>query len=374
LGLLYWANNGLIARQFRLPQSGGGLWRRDRRAAGLGLHAGGADGHRMVAVQLQAGPEKPGRARDHRGQLAHVVKELDSANIRLERLNRMLVLARAEAEDAKEARNRFALAISHELRTPLNFIISFSEIMVKTPLTYAPLTRWPAGLYDDIQEIYRSSKHLMRLVNDVLDLGQIENMRMNLIKEWISLAQIVSEAGMIQRAFDLKNMDLNIEIEPDLPLVFVDRTRIRQVLLNLVNNSLRFTDQGSVTLRLHAARRTNTLLVLRGRYRHRHCARKISRASLKSFQQVSKDSWRRREGDRAGHPDQQAVYRAARRADVGGKRAGQRHPFLLYHPVNYQRFNPGGLDKDREDRYWQALKDRAEKASTSCFLQRPGGR
>src|SRR4029453_19378421 len=163
--------------------------------------------------------------------------------------------------EAKDARNRFSLAISHELRTPLNFIISFSEIMTNNPETYAALTRWPANLYDDIREIYRSSNHLMRLVNDVLDLGQIENLRMNLIKEWVSLAQVISEvAGMVQRAFDLKGIELCAEVEPDLPLVFVDRTRIRQVLLNLINNSLRFTDQGSVTLRLRR-HEDNTLLV-----------------------------------------------------------------------------------------------------------------
>ena len=116
--------------------------------------------------------------RQRRAELASLVKELDRAYHSLERANHMLVLARAEAEEARDARNRLALAVSHELRTPLNFIIGFSELMVNSPDTYADLERWPPGLYEDVQEIHRSSTHLLRLVNDVLDLGQIESLQM----------------------------------------------------------------------------------------------------------------------------------------------------------------------------------------------------
>jgi signal transduction histidine kinase/CheY-like chemotaxis protein len=360
-GLLYWANHGLIAAPIsvalNLVVSFGGI------IAGL---IGWASMQAVLTVtewslySFKQARKNLDDARSHRGQLAHVVKELDSANIRLERLNRMLVLARAEAEDAKEARNRFALAISHELRTPLNFIISFSEIMVKTPMTYAALTRWPAGLYDDIQEIYRSSKHLMRLVNDVLDLGQIENMRMNLFKEWISLAHVVTEAAsMIQRAFDLKNVRLNIEIEPDLPLVFVDRTRIRQVLLNLVSNSLRFTDQGSVTLRLHR-HENNTLLVCVEDTGTGIAPEDIPRI-FEEFQQVSKESWRRSEGAGLGIPISKRFIELHGGQMWVESEQGKGTRFFFTLPVNVGADSTLWVDKDREDRYWQALKDRAEK-------------
>ncbi|RPJ48439.1 MAG: hypothetical protein EHM21_07670, partial [Chloroflexi bacterium] len=157
IGLVYWLNHGLVAAPpsptLSLVICVGGA------VAGL---IGWASMQAVLTVtewalySFRQADQRLRETRDHRGQLAHVVKELDSANIRLERLNNMLIVARAEAEEAKDARNRFALAISHELRTPLNFIISFSEIMVKSPATYAPLNRWPGGLYDDIQEIYRS--------------------------------------------------------------------------------------------------------------------------------------------------------------------------------------------------------------------------
>jgi signal transduction histidine kinase/CheY-like chemotaxis protein len=370
LGMLYWANNGLlvvpVSTSLNLVVAFGGV------IAGL---LGWTSMQAVLTVtewslysfkQAQNNLED---ARDHRGQLAHVVKELDSANIRLERLNRMLVLARAEAEDAKEARNRFALAISHELRTPLNFIISFSEIMVKTPATYATLTRWPAGLYEDIQEIYRSSQHLMRLVNDVLDLGQIENLRMNLIKEWISLSHIVGEAGsMVKRAFDLKNLELRMEIEPDLPLVFVDRTRIRQVLLNLINNSLRFTDQGSVTLRLSHSE-TNTLLICVEDTGTGIAAEDIPRI-FEDFHQVSKDSWRRREGTGLGIPISKKFIELHGgqmwvESEVG---VGTRFYFTI--PLTSGNGAVVLMDKERDDQYWNAMKTRAEKGKNILTVSR----
>ena len=306
-------------------------------------------------------------ARDHRGQLAHVVKELDSANIRLERLNNMLVVARADAEEAKDARNRFALAISHELRTPLNFIISFSEIMVKTPATYAPLNRWPEGLYDDVQEIYRSSKHLMRLVNDVLDLGQIENLRMNLIKEWISLSQIIGETTeMVQRAFDLKGLTLRTDIEPDLPLVYVDRTRIRQVLFNLVSNSLRFTDQGTVTLRLR--RHEDNTLLISVEDTGTGIAQEDLPKLFEDFQQVSQDSWRRREGTGLGIPISKRFIELHGGQMWVESELGNGTFFFFTIPVIAGRDPITLLDKNRDEQYWYAMKDRAEKGKNILVI------
>ena len=304
---------------------------------------------------------------DHRGQLAHMVKELDSANIRLERLNNMLVVARAEAEKAKDARNRFALAISHELRTPLNFIISFSEIMIQSPATYAPLSRWPEGLYDDIQEIYRSSQHLMRLVNDVLDLGQIENLRMNLIKEWISLSQIISETkDMMQRGFDMKGITLTAEVEPNLPLVYVDRTRIRQVLLNLVNNSLRFTDRGEVTIRL--SRQDDDSLLISVADTGTGIAQEDLARIFEDFHQVSQDSWRRREGTGLG------ISISKRFIELhGGKmwvesEIGRGTQFFFAIPVLASRDPVLQPDREREEHSWNTLKDRAEKGKNILVI------
>ena len=193
--------------------------------------------------------ERLEEVQEHRAQLRRSMEDLDAAFHRLERANEMLAWARSEAEEARHARNQFALTVSHELRTPLHFIIGFSELMVNSPTTYAQLETWPPGLYDDIQEIYTNSTHLMRLVNDILELGQAEARQMVLTKEWISPAQIVQETEAIMRAaINARSLHFRVELEPNLPELFVDRTRIRQVLINLIGNSLQFTEQGGITV------------------------------------------------------------------------------------------------------------------------------
>ena len=112
--------------------------------------------------------------RQHRAQISVLLREQTKANYQLERMNRMLAYARAKADEAREDRDRFTLAVSHELRSPLNFILGFSDLMVNSPETYAARESWPPGLYDDVQEIYRSSTHLLGLINDILDMGKMD--------------------------------------------------------------------------------------------------------------------------------------------------------------------------------------------------------
>lgn len=190
-------------------------------------------------------------ARQHRAEISVLLNEKSKSNYQLNRLNKMLTTARIQAEEARVERDRFAMAVSHELRSPLNFIIGFSDLMVNSPETYAPLRRWPSGLYDDIQEIYRSSSHLLGLINDILDIGKMDAQHMLLFREKTNLSDLVNEVfRMVTSLVEEKGLWLVQEIEPDLPLVFVDRTRIRQVLLNLITNGLRFTEKGGLTIRV----------------------------------------------------------------------------------------------------------------------------
>ncbi|GAB4536636.1 MAG: hypothetical protein Fur0018_27300 [Anaerolineales bacterium] len=187
--------------------------------------------------------------RQHRANISRMLKEQHQANYQLERLNQMLASARRHADEARSERDRFILAVSHELRSPLNFILGFSDLMVKSPETYAPLDVWPSGLYDDVQEIYRSSKHLLGLINDILDLGKIDAQRMTIYREQGRIEEVIAEVcAMTRELMERKGLWLHTEIAPGLPEVLMDRTRIRQVLLNLVTNALRFTEQGGVTI------------------------------------------------------------------------------------------------------------------------------
>ena len=299
-------------------------------------------------------------ARQHRAHLARVLKDLDQACYRLERANHMLVLARAEADQAQEARNRFALAVSHELRTPLNFILGFSELMVNSPATYAEIDRWPPGLYEDIREIYRSSTHLLRLVNDVLDLGQIEALQMSLFKEWVDPARIVREMeAMVRPAFARKGLWFRTEIEPDLPDVFVDHTRIRQVLLNLVSNALRVTERGGVTVCLQ---RDGESLHFCVHDTGPGIAQDDIPRVFEDFQQVGSGSWRRREGAGLGIPiSRRFVELHGGRMRVESQ-VGQGALFCFTLPLpGAARDLSANLGESSPDaRYWHRLREKAE--------------
>ncbi len=239
-----------------------------------------------------------GETQNHQAEIGRMLKDRNQVNYQLERMNEMLKFSRAQAEEARENRNRFMLAVSHELRSPLNFIIGFSDLMVNAPETYAALSEWPSGLYDDVQEIYTSSKHLMRLINDILDMGKIDAGQMTLYREKAQIYQIVADVrDMLTGAFEQKGISLSIDLPPDLPPVFIDTTRIRQVLLNLLNNGLRFTDQGGVTLK---AQKMDTHIL----FSVTDTGMGISSGDLpkvfEEFRQVGEENWRRHTGTGLG--------------------------------------------------------------------------
>lgn len=237
-------------------------------------------------------------ARDHRAEISRMLKDQHQANYQLERLNQMLQQARNRAEDVLDDRDHFILAVSHELRSPLNFILGFSDLMVNSPETYTQLEEWPVGLYDDVKEIYRSSTHLLGLINDILDMGQIDARQMALFRENATMEQIVSDVkGMVEASFQQKGLWLRTEIEPDLPHVYIDCTRLRQVLLNLINNSLRFTEKGGVTIGL---KKTEEAVLVRVEDTGSGIAPENLVKVFDEFRQVGQENWRRREGTGLG--------------------------------------------------------------------------
>lgn len=143
--------------------------------------------------------------------------------------------------------------VSHELRTPLNLIIGYSEVIVTSPESYGG-QQLPPAYRRDIHAIYQSARHLMALVDDVLDLGRIETNKIALAREAVDPAALIKEIeGLIRDYVVAKGLALIIDVAPDLPTIWVDRLRIRQVLLNLVVNAVRFTEQGWIRLDVLAA-------------------------------------------------------------------------------------------------------------------------
>ena len=202
--------------------------------------------------------ERMEEAQTQRLELKQIQRDLLLANRELARLSDRLRVMHQVAEEARRAKEEFVANVSHELRTPLNMIIGFSEMITQSPQVYGD--ELPPALLADIAAIQRNSRHLTRLVDDVLDLSQVEAGRMALSREWAFLQEIIDEAALAARAmFESKRLSLDVEVSPDLPAVFCDSTRIHQVVLNLLSNAGRFTERGGVQVR--AWRDTGSVVV-----------------------------------------------------------------------------------------------------------------
>jgi signal transduction histidine kinase/DNA-binding LacI/PurR family transcriptional regulator len=153
--------------------------------------------------------------------------------------------ARTAAEQANTFKSQFLSTMSHELRTPLNAIRNFSRFLNKE--SYGSLTTRQTDLQ---QRILANADHLLALLNDILDLSKIEAGRMDLFMEPTALRPILQ--GVLATIGSLvkdKGLSLTLEAAEDLPLVRIDKTRIRQVLLNLLANAVKFTKQGGISVR-----------------------------------------------------------------------------------------------------------------------------
>ena len=188
------------------------------------------------------------QSRDYQQRLAETLSDLTAANMQLTHLNQQAHSLRRAAEDERRAKEQFVANVSHELRTPLNMIVGFAEMMLRTPETYGD--HIPPSLLADLAVVLRNSQHLSSLIDDVLDLSQIQAGQFTLSKERVSLGEMIQAATVAVRPlFESKNLYLETEAAEDLPLVLCDRTRIREVVLNLMSNAGRFTEHGGVRVR-----------------------------------------------------------------------------------------------------------------------------
>ena len=149
-----------------------------------------------------------------------------------------------QLEQASQAKSEFLANMSHELRTPLNAILGFTELILDD--LYGEV---PAELKEPLADIQTNGKHLLRLINDVLDLSKIEAGRMELSLDDYTAEDVVATVRASLRSIaDDKRLDLVTEVEPNLPDAYGDAKRITQCLLNLVGNALKFTHHGRVTV------------------------------------------------------------------------------------------------------------------------------
>ncbi len=169
--------------------------------------------------------------------------------------------ARRRAEAANQAKSRFLATMSHELRTPLNAILGFSEVM-KTEL-FGPMENPTYREYAG--NILDSGRHLLHLINEILDLTRIEAGRYELHEEPLRLADVADECHkLLKLRADSKGLQVIDEFEPDLPAVWADQRAMRQICLNLMSNALKFTPKGGhITLRVGATEDGGQFLAVR---------------------------------------------------------------------------------------------------------------
>lgn len=184
-------------------------------------------------------------------ELALALRSLDQTSFALARANEQLALMVDYAERARRSQQEFAAHISHELRAPLNVIIGFSEIVLES--LQSGVSTITEDLRLDLEAIHRNAHQLLRLVNDILDLSQLDTNYMTISPAAVNIAEVARAAvETIRPLAQARGLWLVLDAPADLPEVEADPLRVQQVILNLVNNALRFTERGGVTVRIRA--------------------------------------------------------------------------------------------------------------------------
>lgn len=166
-------------------------------------------------------------------------KELEESNLKLEK-------AKSIADEANAAKSKFLTNMSNELKTPINAIIGYSEILQEEALD-----RKDTVSADDLRKIIGSAKHLLSLINEILDLSKIEAGKTQLFFENIEVQTIIKDVeGITMPLITEHDNSFFLECAKDIGSMYTDATKLRQCLLNLLSNSAKFTEFGKVTLRV----------------------------------------------------------------------------------------------------------------------------
>jgi signal transduction histidine kinase len=171
-------------------------------------------------------------------------RELEKINLELHHLIDEANRAQESAEQANRSKGIFLANMSHELRTPLNAIIGYGEMLLEEAEDLGQ-----AGFIPDLQKIHAAAKHLLALINDILDLSKIEAGKMELYYETFDVAPMIQDVVATITPLVKKNANaLEVRCAENLGAMRADLTKVRQTLFNLLSNACKFTEHGTITL------------------------------------------------------------------------------------------------------------------------------
>jgi cell cycle sensor histidine kinase DivJ len=207
--------------------------RRESRLAEFRVRRGPLDGvPSFVWLEMHCHPLEPASGKE--AEVAAVMREVRKEE------EHAGAPARAQAEHANLAKTRFLATISHELRTPLNAIIGFSDLLLEESLMIDARRR-----RDYAQLINESGRHLLAVVNDMLDMSKLETGNFEICPEPVAAARVIGECcELLALRARAAGVDLGVALPADLPQVMADKRALSQIMLNLVSNAVKFTDRG----------------------------------------------------------------------------------------------------------------------------------
>ncbi len=174
--------------------------------------------------------------------ITELVNREQELNITIKQLD----VEKEKANEANKTKSQFLANMSHELRTPLNAIIGLTEMLKEDALDDEL-----DDFIEPLDRVFNAGKHLLALINDVLDLSKIEAGRIELFNETFELRLIIDEIVKTSQPLANKNNNkLNVNFQKELDMVTADQTRVKQVILNLISNACKFTEKGEITLKV----------------------------------------------------------------------------------------------------------------------------
>ncbi|QLE39575.1 response regulator [Nostoc sp. C052] len=175
-------------------------------------------------------------------QLRETHEELISKKQELERQQQQIQMQNFKLLEASRLKSLFLATMSHELRTPMNAIIGFSQVLLRPK--FGQLTHQQR---DMVERILNNGKHLLMLLNEVLDFSKLEGGGLDLKAEIFNISKVINLAvGEIRSLAEAKNLSLLVKTDLQNPLIFNDPVRIKQILINLLSNAIKFTESGEI--------------------------------------------------------------------------------------------------------------------------------